>query len=59
LKAETPEDFETQWKDIQEAWADQKVWIKYMATEWIPYKERWCCAFQMVSIQKKNIQPFL
>ena len=48
-KAETTEEFEKRWSEIQVDWADQKAWIKYMAKEWIPHRERWCRAWRKVS----------
>jgi hypothetical protein len=52
LKVETPEEFEVRWSEIQVAWVDQPNWIKYMAREWIPYKERWCHAWRKVGFKK-------
>ncbi|KAF8515617.1 hypothetical protein BU17DRAFT_51568 [Hysterangium stoloniferum] len=31
--------------EIQEAWTEQKAWLKYMANEWIPHREHWCHAW--------------
>ncbi|KAF8581154.1 hypothetical protein K439DRAFT_1414646 [Ramaria rubella] len=46
LRAETVEEFDTFWAEIQTEWADQKAWIKYMRQEWIPHKERWAQAWR-------------
>ncbi|KIJ31011.1 hypothetical protein M422DRAFT_267433 [Sphaerobolus stellatus SS14] len=41
LQSETAADFNNQWLLMQEDFADQKAWIKYMISEWIPKRERW------------------
>ena len=48
LGAETLEDFDIQWHWIQEEYADQQAWVKYMQDEWIPKKERWVKAWRKV-----------
>ncbi|KIJ25137.1 hypothetical protein M422DRAFT_273914 [Sphaerobolus stellatus SS14] len=46
LRSLTPEAFDEQWEHIQVEWADQKAWLKYMAKEYIPTKERWAQAWR-------------
>jgi hypothetical protein len=46
----TPNEFEEKWEMIQEEWADQKAWLKYLNKEWIIMKECWAHAWWKVSL---------
>ncbi|KIJ28981.1 hypothetical protein M422DRAFT_269680 [Sphaerobolus stellatus SS14] len=47
LRGETPDAFDKEWEFFQAEYGDQKMWLKYMAEEWIQVKEGWARAWRM------------
>ena len=50
LLSTTPQEFDENWQRLQEDWAEQKAWLKYLEKEWIITKERWACAWRKVRL---------
>ena len=54
LLSATPKEFDENWQRIQEDWADQKAWLKYLEKEWINVKERWAHPWRKVAFNSQS-----
>ncbi|KAJ7676949.1 hypothetical protein DFH06DRAFT_1080029 [Mycena polygramma] len=46
LNALTTEEFDEILEEIESSYSEYPSWLKYLRTEWLPKKERWCMAYR-------------